>query len=174
MSRSEGKTIKVKPSLRMRMEIRTQRNLPLGTSLYPCVQGRGSGISPWRRSLFQSINFPCKNFKEIFSPLSVLNRRSFTGCNPSVYQKQEEEDCLERAGPAIQSPDAVCGHSLHGSEWVYLHTRQPPPPEINWLSKRSCYWIRAFGYIKARLWLPGLLQNVTFNFSSLIFIFNFF
>lgn len=107
MSCYEGKTIKVKPSLHMRMEKRIQRNLPLDTSLYPCVQGQGSRISPWRRSLFQSINFPCKNFKEIFSPPSVLSRRSFTGCNPSVYQKQEEEDCLGRAGPEIQSPDAV-------------------------------------------------------------------
>lgn len=108
--------MKVKPSLHMRMEIRILANLPLDTSLHPRVQEQRSRISPWRRSLFQSINFPCKNFKDIFSPPSVLNRRSFTGCNPSVYQKQEEEDCLERAGPEIQSPDAVCGHSLQGSE----------------------------------------------------------
>lgn len=120
MSCSEGKTIKVKPSLHMKMEIRIQTNLPLDTLLHSCVQGQGSRIFPWRRSLSQSINFPCKNFKDIFSPPSVLNRRSFTECNPSVYQKQEEEDCLERAGPEIQNPD-VCGHSLQGSKPVHLH-----------------------------------------------------
>lgn len=110
MSHSERKTIKVKPSLHIRMEVRIQTNLPLDTSLHPRVPGPGSKSFPWR-SLFQRIDLPCKNFKDTFSPPSVLNRRSFTGCNPSVYQKQEEEDCLERAGPEIQSPEAPCGHS---------------------------------------------------------------
>lgn len=132
MSCSEGKTIKVKPSLHMKMEVRIQTNLPLDTLLHSCVQGWGSRIFPWRRSLSQSINFPCKNFKDIFSPPSVLNRRSFTGCNPSVYQKQEEEDCLERAGPEIQSPDvyvatlsrapsqSICIETTTTTTWNYL------------------------------------------------------
>lgn len=108
----------------MRMDIRIQTNLPLDALLHPRVQGQESRVFPWRRSLFQSINFPWKNFKDILSPPSVLHRRSFTECNPSVYQKPEEEDGLEEAGPESQSPDAVCGHSHQGSKWVHLHTRQ--------------------------------------------------
>lgn len=86
----------------MRMDIRIQTNLPLDALLHPCVQGQESRIFPWRRSLFQSINFPCKNFKDILSPPSVLHRRCFTECNLSVYQKPEEEDGLEETGPESQ------------------------------------------------------------------------
>lgn len=71
MSCSEGKTIKVKPSLHMKMEIRIQTNLPLDTLLKPHVQGQGSRIFPWRKSLYKSINSPCENLKDLFSPSSV-------------------------------------------------------------------------------------------------------
>lgn len=125
MSRSEGKTIKVKPSLHMRMEIRIQRNLPLGTSLYPCVQGRGSGISPWRRSLFQSINFPCKNFKEIFSPFQCSTEDPSLVvthlCTRSKRRKiawkeqalQSKAQMLYVATPSMAPSESICIQDNH-------------------------------------------------------------
>lgn len=154
------------------MENKIQTNLPSDISLHPRVKGEGSRSLLWGESLCQSINYPCKNLKDTFSPPSELNRRSFTACNRFVYQSREEENCLETSGHEIHSQDAVFYRSLRGWEWVHLHTRflscwQQTPPEITWLSNISCYWIRALGYIKTTLWLSGLLQNVAFNFSSL-------
>lgn len=150
MSCSEGKTVRVKPSLHMRMEIRIQTNLPLDTLLHSSIQGQGSRIFPWRKVCSRAFSFPVRTSQTFSVPLQCSTEDPSLGvthlCTRSKRRKiaWKEQALKSKAQMCMWPLPPGLGASPSAYETANCHLKLSDFP-------KSYYWIRAFGYIKARL-----------------------